>query len=367
MFEKLRRIRSVNMKSVKWVIYCLAALWSVTGMAAWSNLGGGDHGGTNWVVTNGTYIASNHFNIGTVTIATGATVYVQKYSSGQYGWVQIVASNIIISGTLNAAGAGYLGGNGGVGGYGALTADPDGDSSSGGDGAIGGGLFGGFSGYRGGKGNGPNPYGGAGYIGGMGGYATNIALQGDTSTNYVVNMGSGGGGGGGGGGGYRGSGSTSSSGGGGGGAGNRGGGWIALYATNSIIVQGSILTMGKAASAGNGGPGTNASQGQPGGIGSAAEAGQSSGGAGGPSVQGQCWPGGNGATGGAGAGGGVLLNAAYVNTMSGLVNTLGGGNSATNGGTLKIFSSDHQAGTYSTGRTYLKQLTMPESGTIFEF
>ena len=63
---------------------------------AWTDLGGGDHGGSNWVIAGGATIASNHYNIGTVTIATGTTVSIKSYSGGQYGWSQITASNITI-------------------------------------------------------------------------------------------------------------------------------------------------------------------------------------------------------------------------------------------------------------------------------
>jgi hypothetical protein len=126
-----------------------------------------------------------------------------------------------------------------------------------------------------------------------------------------------------------------------------------LIASNSIVVRGAVHAKGLGSASGNGG--------------GASAAGQSIGGAGGASVNGSCYSGASGGRGGAGAGGGVLLKATYVDTSLGMINTLGGGSCITNGGTLKIFFNEHQAGAYSAGRTYLKQLALPESGTFFEF
>lgn len=44
---------------------------------AWSDLGGGDHGGADWTPANGAVIAGVHTNIGTFTIPAGYTVYVK--------------------------------------------------------------------------------------------------------------------------------------------------------------------------------------------------------------------------------------------------------------------------------------------------
>ena len=100
----------------------------------------------------------------------------------------------------------------------------------------------------------------------------------------------------------------------------------------------------------------------------ASAAGSSSGGAGGASVVGQCYPGGRGGDGGAGAGGGILVKADLVDTAGGTLDNLGGGSSVTNGGTLKIFYVERVGGSYpATGRAYLKQLMPPEPGTVFEF
>ncbi len=352
--------------SLKYGVVCLAVLWCGVSVAAWSNLGGGDHGGTNWVIANGTYIASNHYNVGSVIVATGVTAYVQPYSGGQYGWVQITASNIAIAGTLSASGAGYLGGAGGAGGNGG-TADPQ-NGFPGASGAVGGGTFGGAGGLYGAGGTGgPVDWDGhPGASGQLGGYAV-LGGQGDTSTNETLLLGSGGGGGGGSGAGWRGL--TGSSGGGGGGAGNRGGGYIILCASNSIIVEGAILAKGTSASTGNGGAGvTGGNPGLGGAGGNPGGAGTSSGGAGGTYMLGNYGMGSWGGGGGAGAGGGVLLKSTYLDTRSAVIDNRGGGNSVTNGGTLKVFYIEHQAGSLTNiGRMYLKQMMLPEPGTVFEF
>ncbi|MEI7879749.1 MAG: hypothetical protein WCI95_02630, partial [bacterium] len=88
---------------------------------AWTDLDGGDHGGSNWVIAGGATIASNHYNLGAVSIASGATVRVKAWDGVKYGGVEINAQTINIQGTLDASGVGYGGGNGGAGGNGSVT------------------------------------------------------------------------------------------------------------------------------------------------------------------------------------------------------------------------------------------------------
>ncbi len=358
-------------KSINGVIGCIAALWCGSSVAAWSNLGGGDHDGANWAITNGTYIASNHYNIGTVTISSGVTAYVKQYASGQYGWIQISASNITILGTLDASGAGYRGGNGGNGGTGSSY-----DSSSGTSGSIGVGGEGPYAGAGGGAGLagydaglGANEIKRCGFSGGIGlagGYAVTNG-QGDVSTNEVVWMGSGGGGAGGGGSGWRWL--SSSDGGGGGGAGNPGGGSISLMASNVVIVHGAIVAKGWTQRCGNGGTGLNGSPSGAGGTGGNRDAaGQSMGGVGANVPNTYCYAGGPGNVGGAGAGGGVLLKGDLIDLQGGNIDNRGGGDLISNGGTLKMFYVDVIGGIFTNvGRVYLKQYHPPECGTVFEF
>lgn len=337
---------------------------------AWTDLGGGDHGGSNWTIAAGSTIASNHYNLGTVMISSGATVYVKAWDGTKYGGVAIDAAAIQISGILDASGAGYSGGNGGSGGAGSTTLNASGGAGN--NGVAGGGPYGGSAGGLGigGYDSSGNPaltrQGAGGRAGNAGGYALTEA-QGDTTTNEAVMMGSGGGGGGGGGAGWNYLGTTS--GGGGGGGGNPGGGWVSLVASNTIVVRGSVMAKGRSGVTGTGGTGqTQLNPGAGGGGGSASGTGTSAGGNGGASIPSQCYPGGHGGSGGAGAGGGILLKADTVDTLGATLDNCGGGNSTTNGGTLKIFYITLQGGSYTnTGRAYLKQLMLPEPGTVFEF
>ncbi len=354
--------------NIKWIV-SLMMIVACGQCYAWTDLGGGDHGGSNWVIAGGSSIASNHYRIGMMTISSGVTVSVKSWDGSKYGGVSISATDMRIDGVLDASGAGYAGGNGGNGGFGSASIGASGGSGV--AGSPGSGPFGGSGGVSGSGGyDSGNPGvtrpGWPGGYGGMGGYATN-GMQGDTTTNDAVFMGGGGGGGAGGGAGWNLQGTTS--GGGGGGGGNPGGGWIKLYATNTIIVRGTLQAKGLAGARQNGGTGqTQMPAAQGGNLGSATSAGQSLGGMGGASIPAQCYPAGLGGNGGAGAGGGILLQASTVDTLGGNLDNRGGGNSLVNGGTLKIIYITLQGGSYTnTGRTYLQQLLPPEPGTVFEF
>lgn len=353
----------------KWVIggICVSGALAAS---AWTDGEGGDHGGSNWVISSGSMISSNHYNLGTVNIASGATVRVKAWDGTRYGGLEINAMEIRIDGILDASGSGYSGGNGGNGGFGSTQIGGTGGVGSP-KAAAGQGSYGGVAGAQGQGGyDSGNPAltrpGWTGGAGGAGGYLTN-GLQGDLTTNEFVTMGSGGGGGGGGGAGWNYLGTTS--GGGGGGGGNPGGGWIKLYATHSIEVRGGVFARGLANARQNGGTAqTQMNPAQGGNLGSADVAGQSQGGEGGASIPGQCYPGGWGGAGGAGAGGGILMQAQTVDVAGGSIDNRGGGNSVTNGGTLKIFYVQFLGGvSTNTGRAYLRQLMPPEPGTVFEF
>lgn len=353
---------------VGWSISLAFGLMGLQGLA-WTDLNGGDHGGSNWTIAGGTYIASNHFNIGNVSIVSGAVVRVKGWDGAQYGGVDIIAQTINIYGTLDASGGGYGGGNGGVGGNGtAIAGTPGGPGVRG---VAGSGSFGGAGGGGGAGGyESANPnvtrQGGQGERGYMGGYFVSGG-QGDTSTDEIVAMGSGGGGGGGGGAGWNLEGT--SSGGSGGGGGNPGGGRIRLIAANSVIIHGVVLAKGYLGTRGNGVVGqTQMSPGYGGTGGNASVAGSSLGATGVGSVLGHCYSSGTGGNGGGGAGGGVLIKANTVDLLGSTVDNRGGGNSVTNGGSLKVLYIDYQGeGLTNSGRVYLKQMMPPEMGTIFEF
>ncbi|MBI5148023.1 MAG: hypothetical protein HZA37_02625 [Parcubacteria group bacterium] len=398
-------------KTINWTagtIFLLFAFFSLAGQAnAWTDLGGGDHGGANWTPSNGTYIAGVHTNIGTFTVSSGSTVYVQPYNGTNYGKLEVSATTITISGTLNATGAGYGGGGGGGGAAGntawkANNTSDDGKKTSaagaGGAGAYGGsngssayyntsGLFNGYYIYGGNGGAGGGGYGYAYYnteTGGMNGSAGSAGNGLDYNNDTYARMGGGGGGG--------------------GGAGGRGGGAIVLTASGTLTVNGKVAANG-GSSAGDGSAGgsncnfTNGytnlysygagrwwdSSSYPtdanndgGNGGGAATAGSRSGGTQGnnncsfwtfyykqttKSTAG-CYgaakcglyavPGGTGGSGGVGGGGGIVLNGNYVNLSGGTLNAKDGSAATSNGGTLKVFYQSLTGGTYNVARSYFQ-------------
>ena len=350
---------------------------------------------------SGTYDYSGQdVNIGNVNVS--------NYDGSSGGNFVVYGNNITVTGTINASGAGYGGGGGGGGGAGGVG------YSGGIGGAAGAGIAGGNSGVaganlwyeglgvggRGGAGGGS--YGGAygtggtavnygysdyGRPGSLGGYA-GTGVNGDTSTDENVSMGSGGGGGGGASSGRSDSDCNWSVGGGGGGggaAGNRGGGYVKLIASGTLTISGTINAKGLISSAGNGSNGAagQRSYSSNGGAGGAANAsGSSSPGSGGARssdcrgnfrwgscdcewIGGQTQPGGAGGTGGAGAGGGIVLRGSTVNFSSGSIDNRGGGNNYTNGGTLKIlYSSSYTLGSYAVGRLFTKSFNNAPTATI---
>ncbi|RME48007.1 MAG: hypothetical protein D6795_13390 [Deltaproteobacteria bacterium] len=230
-----------------------------------------------------------------------------------------------------------------------------------------------YNGGEGGKGGGP--FGGQGGKGGIGGWIIRTPrgvrdfppgpgenghpggyaapeINGDTSRDIRVWMGSGGGGGGGGGGTAQLKLVTTPAppliGGGGGGAGNPGGGAVELIAEETITVKGEILTRGCISTTGDGHGGNDpfSEESPPGRGGSANEVGLSRGRSGG-------------GLGGPGAGGGILLLAPFVE-ITGTLDTRGGGGYTQNGGTVKIFLADpegmHDLQTVLAGRLYVGRI-----------
>ncbi len=356
-----------------------------------------NHAGGNVTLQTGDRIYGVHTNIGTLTIASGQNVTVLPYASATTGsgYVEINAATVDIAGTLNASGAGYAGGGGGGGGGGSAKAGLLGNAALGTHGNGGASIDGnagsaaadgkigeheaGGDGGGGARGSGPYPgeryvygvdfglgssghAGGGGAPGGDGGYL-DTWKNGDTSTDTSANMGSGGASGGGGAGGgtsdtlYTGEGSG---GGGGGAAGGNGGGYIKIFATASMNITGSILTKGTlGAAGGNGVSGVYSTSynnvGGDGGNGGSASAtsGTGIGGSGG----GGTYTGGKGGDGGKGAGGGLVLSCLVPGAMTLTGATLdarGGGNTTTNGGTIKLFYGGvlPTGATLTAGRTY---------------
>ncbi len=182
-----------------WDIYCTPA-------AACTTV---DHGGTNWTLSSNTVVAGNHINVGTFTVNNGVTLTVDPACH----YFNVTANNIVVLGTINANGAGWVGGNGGT--YGGLWAA---DGSSDGRGitscwdknnckALG---------QKGGVGGSAGSGTGGGNAGGIGGTGYGSKQECGFWSDDGGVVGGGGGGGGGAGGTYGGAGGTGKAGGGGG-------------------------------------------------------------------------------------------------------------------------------------------------------
>lgn len=314
-----------------------------------SCLDGVNYNGRDLIISANATMSGVHANIGLFHLMPEAVLKVEKYRSDMSessGWLMICAEEILVEGTIDAVGSGYDGGN----------------SAMSGEGPFGG--IGGVAGEN--RGSDCQLWnedalapGGDGGGGGAGGYA-GPGINGDSSSNRVVFIGSGGGGGGPGG-----MGTTATccdvnamgGAGGIGGKGGSGGGSIMLMAKISITLNGKIYASGIAGDSGApGGEGEFKSSLDPG---EGCEPCNSCGDhryawcpGQGPcgSAQNDCcqreccfyykggW-GGSGGMGGGGAGGGILLYSSQIFVGDNCdIESLGGGGTSQNGGTLKIFS-----------------------------
>ncbi len=318
------------------------------------------------------------------------TIRVGAPGQGPTG-LRVEAAAIRVEGSVDARGAGHLGGGGGGGGGGGMRQGIHGQAAAGGAGAeagraarssasCGGDKYG-DPGGAGGRGAGAaagaggaagtcnepsyNDPGRPGASGRPGGYAA-AGANGDSSEDDSVLPGSGGGGGGGGSGGGNGNG-EGGGGGGGGGAGGPGGGTVALVASESLEVLGEILTAGGQGGDGRAGQagrrtGAQTGHGGDGGTGGEAGAAGSSAGGGGGAFEGGGTDGGAGGPGGAGAGGGVLLRCEdpdkLVLAPGARIDARGGGERDTNGGTVKLRYRGRapDTGGVLAGRVHLLQL-----------
>ncbi|MFN8316686.1 MAG: hypothetical protein U0T32_09595 [Chitinophagales bacterium] len=320
-----------------------------------ANAGAGNVTVSSNVVMGGTYNINGNF-----TLNSGVTI-----TEAQGCPLVINATNITISGTIDASAKGGTGGSGGSGGSGA-TGSGCGTVGGGGAGSAGGSTGGGGAGTNGGNGNCVNIGCGFACIGGNDGFRSGAGGGGGGGGGaYGNTAGSGGNGsqgvgggsypsaGGGGTGGSAGSshgtatGSDIAAGGGGGGAGGGGGGWqsgtsggnggngggaVSLIASNAFTLTGSINVSG--ANGGNGGQGGGLSDGS---YNCGCVTGSLWAGASGcrdNSACGVCtyytYPqtGGGGGGAGGGAGGGVLIQAFGLATITGSINANGGSGGA---------------------------------------
>ena len=279
---------------------------------AWTATGGGDHEGADWIISSNTTVGGTHTNIGRFEVQSGRIATVQLATA-----FQVQARDVLVIGTINADGAGYFGGTGGSGVYagdcgaGSCPSSCTGSASSGNHGTDGSGPYGGVKGAPGGN----------------GGYNA-AAANGDFSTDESVTFGSGGGGG---------------------KAGNScvpncnadcptkcgcapnptdnhcrggtggphespslcaGGGAVSLIAANYMSVSGTISAKGLGTVSGGSGESDSCGYGQ------------------------------EGYSSGRGAGGGILLKCTGTGgvTVTGTLDTRGGGNNTTIYGTTKVFA-----------------------------
>lgn len=279
---------------------------------AWSNIGGGDHAGADWIIGSSITVGGTHSNIGRFEVQSGQTATVQAGAA-----FEVQGRDILVLGTINADGAGYVGGVGGSGVYagdcgaGSCPSSCTGSARAGNHGTDGDGPYGGIKGAPGGN----------------GGYMA-VASNGDYSISESVTMGSGGGGGkagnsctpncnadcptkcgcapnptdnhcrGGRGGPYD---STHLC---------AGGGAVVLSASNYLSVSGTVSAKGVGTVAGGNGESDSCGYGNPG------------------------------YASGRGAGGGIFLKCSGTGgvDVSGTLDTRGGGNNTTIYGTTKIFA-----------------------------
>ena len=371
----------------------------------WTNTGGGDHKGGDWIIASDVEVGGVHTNIGAFKVNAGVTATVKGYDGSTHGSFEVHAVDVDVDGAIVASEKGCGGGGaGGGGGGGRYYYGVEGSGGGGGSGVAGGengengnpGYWTGSEERGGNGGNGGNGGGGTGAgikgSGGIGakgdvgvdhvpataggaasngGYGTVPNDNNDVSVDESLLRGKGGGAGGGGGGGdgeVIDSATASGAGGGGGGAGGYGAGWIKLYATTSIDISGNLEAKGN--SGGNGGNGDNGQSGtHPGNLnggnggagGNAATAGTRLKGSGG-TARWSTQNGANGGNGGHGAGGGLLLKCAVADAIlvAGTLDNRGGGDATTNGGTIKVFYSGVDptgAGTWHYGRLYKEDIS----------
>ncbi|MBI4569480.1 MAG: hypothetical protein HY719_13885, partial [Planctomycetes bacterium] len=132
-------------------------------LIAWTDTGGGDHGGVDWIISAGTTVGGTHTNVATFRVNSGITATIQSGNA-----FKVTAVTVDVQGTINGNGAGSGGGGLGSGGGAAANGNPgSAGGGSGGGGAGGAGAAGGTgAGYYGGW---CDPYNGSWYYGGGGG------------------------------------------------------------------------------------------------------------------------------------------------------------------------------------------------------
>jgi hypothetical protein len=312
-----------------------------------------DHGGEDLIISEDITLYGGHLNINRFQVATSTTLSVALYDPEKpmTGRLTIRAQDIDVDGVINAFGAGYTGGGGG-------SKEVDEDT-----GEV---ILGGSGRYPGFTAQSSTGHYGDGDARGIHDYRNNISdggyseegLNGDVSFDESLLMGSGGAGGD--------AWDVYQYAKGGGGGGGSGGGFVKLYAQNSAVITGVIITRGSLGE--NGGDGKYVSEGDDltAVNGRGGNAWPYEEGVGGITVnsnsealsEGYC-----GTRGGSGAGGGVLLRCDTPNALSvtGVIDARGERDDYTeNGGTVKVFSPtpvEIDENNILSGRTVLFQTT----------
>lgn len=111
----MNRITHIHIRRTTPVVVLLGLALTFAPLAlawAWTDLGGGDHGGADWTLSANTNIAGIHTNIGTFRIESGVVATVQPWDGTNNGTVEIHADTIDVFGTLSANGSGFGRGQG---------------------------------------------------------------------------------------------------------------------------------------------------------------------------------------------------------------------------------------------------------------
>lgn len=87
---------------------CIVFAQTVTAQCDTTDISG------NMIVSSSTFMSGVYRVTGKFQVTTGTTVFVQPYSTNSCGTLEVIASEIVIDGTINGDYAGYAGGDGGA-------------------------------------------------------------------------------------------------------------------------------------------------------------------------------------------------------------------------------------------------------------
>lgn len=76
----------------------------------WGALTGGNHAGLDWVISQNTNLAGNHFNVSRFIVEAGVVVTIEPYDGSQYGRLEVLGRSCEIYGSIVGGGHGFRGG-----------------------------------------------------------------------------------------------------------------------------------------------------------------------------------------------------------------------------------------------------------------